>query len=152
MSSEQIVRRLLGESDMTFTTRLKQRTEVDVYHSSEWVDGNAEVLIEWSLQLDVRSFGIKSFDVTVNKVTAYMWLIDELDREHQEVITVPSVAPEAPAEGDIRGELLHYGRPDDYKIVTKFNTREAGSNDYMLGVMPLHAEIDMRKRRIEISF
>ena len=154
MSGKRIVRRLLDEDDLTFTTRLTSARGggVLVDHGPEWIEANADVHIKWSLELEAREWGVKSFDVTVQQVTVYLHLYDEQEQEHEEVVTVPSQAPAAPPEGDARAELLHYGRPEDYKLVTRFNTVQSETHEYIPGLVPNHVEIDMRKRVIEISF
>jgi len=137
-------------ADFTFSTRLRAR-EVYISHGPEWADVAGDVSVNWTLDLDVRDYGIKSFDVVVLKVEMFLQLTDEQDQEHDQVIITPSSRPEPPPEGDVRAELLHYGRPEDFKIKVVFEF-DANTAEYLPPLAPYHAEIDLLGRTIEISF
>lgn len=152
MASEQIVRRLLNEGDFSFSTRLRstQRGEVYVESGPEWLEASADVHIKWTLELDLREWGVKAFDVSIQQVTMYLRLVDENDQEREEVITTPEAAPAPPPEGDVRAEFMHYSRPDDFKIKVVYT--QSDSADYLPPLVPRSVEIYLQKRIIEISF
>jgi len=137
-------------ADFTFSTRLRGR-DVYIFHGPEWMEAEGDVNVIWALEIDAREYGIKSFDVTVQKVEMFLHLTDEQEQEHEQVISTPSAAPEPPPEGDVRAELLHYGRPEDFKIKVVFD-HASESHDYLPSLVPHHAEIDLARRTIEISF
>lgn len=138
-------------SDFNFSTPLRGRN-VYVFCGPEWMEASADVTINWTLDVDARAYGIKSFSVNVTKVEAFLQLTDEQDQVHDMAISTPSTAPEPPTEGDTRAELLHYGRPEDFQVKVEFDMNTDSPEDCLPPLVPRRVEINLSRRIFEISF
>jgi hypothetical protein len=125
------IQRLLGESgDWSFSTIVY---DVDL-HTNERYFHKGKAVISWSLDPDVREWGVKDITPTVNDFTISV-VEDGYDEPNDRDVELKAEFTKADFEG--------------YEIVVEIEKTDEGLN---LAIVPKHISVDSRRRRVTVIF
>jgi hypothetical protein len=145
---------LEDEGAWDFTTKIDRRNISVSGEDDLWYLQNAECVVEWHLDMDVRSWGLKEANPVIKSVR--LRLEFEVDNEieggqnTEEVIEIvyPSQAQPAPAgePGDVKAAAMRYG--EHVSAEAQWAHRE----EFNVMIVPTEVEIDLRTNSIVVFF
>lgn len=153
-SAQQLAALLLeDEGAWDFTSRInRQQVSVNGADGS-WYLQNADVVVNWHLDMDVRSWGLKEANPIIKSISAKLFF--EVDSEleggqnTEEVIELNYPSGEvAPGHaGDVKAAAMRYHNHVSAEV--EFRPRE---EVYGLQCVPTEIEIDLRTNKILVFF
>jgi hypothetical protein len=152
-SAQQLAAFLLeDEGAWDFTTKIDQRHVSVSGEQSNWYLRHADCVVNWHLDMDVRSWGLKEANPIIKSIA--IRLEYEVDNEleggqnAEETIEInyPSATSNAAPTGDVKAALLHYGAHVQAEV--EWQSREERSGM----IAPVDVEVDLRTEKITVFF
>jgi hypothetical protein len=152
-SAQQLAAFLLeDEGSWDFTSKIDQRRISVSGEQDNWNLRSAECTVQWHLDFDVRTWGIKEATPILKTVALRLEYeiyseIDDGPSQYQTIeINFPSSTGSAAPTGDTKAALMHYGAHVQAEI--EFQHRE--ERDTMIA--PTEIEVDLRTEKITVFF
>lgn len=155
-SAQQLAALLLeDEGAWDFTSRINRQQVSVTGVDGSWYLQNADVVVNWHLDMDVRSWGLKEANPIIKSVSAKLFF--EVDSEleggqnTEEVIEVsyPSPGASVPAlAGDVKAAAMRYH--DHTSAKTEIRPRQELYGG--IQCVPTEVEIDLRTNEIIVFF
>lgn len=147
---------LEDEGSWDFTTKIDPRNISTTGEQDNWYLQSAEAVVEWSLDLDVRSWGLKEANPVLKSVRLRLeYEVDnELEGGQNTFETVELNYPSATAraapvpteDDDLKRSLMHYANHVQAEV--SWNPRDERSTM----IVPTDIEADIRTSKITVFF
>jgi hypothetical protein len=119
-----------------------------------WYLQNADVVVHWHLDMDVRSWGLKEANPILKSIT--MRLFFEVDNEleggqnTEEMVELnyPSASTPAGQPGDVKAAAMRYHAHVSADVEIKQREELYGG----IQCVPVEAEVDLRTNKITVFF
>lgn len=145
---------LEDEGSWDFTTKIDQRNISTTGEADNWYLQSAECVVEWHLDMDVRSWGLKEANPVIKSVR--LLLEYEVDNELEggqntyETVEINYPSAEAPlpqgAPGDVKSAAMRYGAHVNAEV--EWGHRES----FSVTIVPYEVEVDLRTNNIVVFF
>lgn len=155
-SAQQLAAFLLeDEGAWDFTTRINRQQVSVSGEDGNWYLQNADFVVNWHLDMDVRSWGLKEANPIIKSISCklYFEVDNELDNNGpntEEVIELeypPQSAAVGPA-GDVKSAAMRYHGHVSAEVEMKRSEEMYGG----IQCVPVEAEIDLRTNKITVFF
>ncbi len=153
-SAQQLAAFLLeDEGAWDFTNRINRQQIMVSGEDGSWYLQNADFVVNWHLDMDVRSWGLKEANPIIKSISCKLYF--EVDNEleggqnTEEVIELNYPAAETPAgpAGDVKATAMRYHGHVSAEVELK-----RSEELYGLQCVPVEAEVDLRTNKITVFF
>jgi hypothetical protein len=154
-SAQQLAALLLeDEGAWDFTSRIERRQISVTGEDGSWYLQNADVVVNWHLDMDVRSWGLKEANPIIKSISARLFF--EVDNEleggqnTEEVVELNYPSPETPAgpAGDTKAAAMRYHSHVSAEVEMKRREEMYGG----IQCVPVEIEIDLRTNKMVVFF
>jgi hypothetical protein len=142
---------LEDEGSWDFTTKIDPKNVSVTGEQDNWYLQSADCIVNWHLDMDVRSWGLKDANPILKSVVIRLeYEVDHAleggqNEYHTVEINYPSAGTAAPG-GDVKSAIMRYGAHVQAEVEWQSRAERSGM------IAPVEVEVDLTTEKITVFF